>query len=117
MILPAQALRRLASEGVRETDPSIVATLTMERAMTYMIERQYGPCNRDWLYTYGPTDNSTCWVSGANRAMILKSETEAKLMLDRVEHSAAEWDNRSSFRFVIIEDRRHLPPYFASTAA
>lgn len=83
--------------------------------MAYMIERQYGRCNRDWLYTYGPSDKSTCWMLGVNRAMIFKTKDEAELMLANVEASAREWDNREAFRSVIIKDRRHLPHYFAST--
>lgn len=82
----------------------------------FMIERQYGRGNRDWLYTFGPSDSSTCWVCGSNRAMLFKSVAEAELMLANVEHSAKTWGNREHFRFVIIKDRRHLPSYFVSTA-
>jgi hypothetical protein len=84
--------------------------------MGYMIERRYGRGNRDWLYAYGKSDQSTCWVCGATRAEVYSNITTARLMLERVRNSAASWENRESFEFVIVEDRRHLPTYFASTA-
>ncbi len=89
--------------------------------MKYMIERQYGGpkknLNRDWLAVYGPGDESTVWVCGPKRAMILSNIEAARLMLDRVKLAAEKWENSEEFNFVVIEDRTALPSYFASTVA
>lgn len=81
----------------------------------YMIERRYGPGNRDMLAAYGPGDQSTTWVLGPNRAEIYSCLSTAQNMLNNVRLAAEKWDNANNFTFAVIEDRRHLPPYFAST--
>lgn len=80
----------------------------------YMIERRYGPGNRDYLYTYGPGDKSTCWVA-SQRAMIITGKEQARLMLEAVQEAARMWDNGDRFKFAVVRDRTGLPDYFGST--
>lgn len=86
--------------------------------MKYMIERRFGRCNnRDWLAVYGPGDQSTTWTLGVHRAMTFQSKAQAQLMVDNVILAARRWDNGTDFRFVVIENRQHLPHFYASTDA
>lgn len=85
--------------------------------MQYMIERRYGSRpNRDWLGAYGPGDQITYWTCGVHHAQMYPNITTANLMLDRVKEAAKAWDT-CGFSFHVIEDRRHMPYYFASTEA
>lgn len=82
-------------------------------AKTFMIERRYGPCNRDWLQDYAPPE--TVWTGSPRRALIFESAETAATVRDKIEAlAAADWPNPSFFAFAVIEDRRGLPSYFAS---
>jgi hypothetical protein len=76
-----------------------------------MIERRYGRCNRDWLLQH---EMEIIWTQSARAALIFDTPEEAADVLVTVTACAAAWPNARSFTFAAIEDRRHLPAYFAS---
>lgn len=87
----------------------------------YMIERRYGRCNRDWLHCFDANGTSV-WVCGGHRAQIYSTRRAARIALAKVKEDAAKWTNFDGtpcdrFEFVLIQDRRHTPYYFASVAA
>jgi hypothetical protein len=83
----------------------------------YMIERRFGRCNRDWLLHFDPADAQPVFMLGAHRAALYSSKVGARKAAALCRQAARTWDNGDDFEFVVIADRRRLPPYFASTAA
>ena len=76
-----------------------------------MIERRYGPGNRDWLSEI--TATQTTW-SGTPKALVIGYLRTARRVLNRVRAQAAHWPNSPRFAFELIHDRRVLPAYVAS---
>ena len=77
-----------------------------------MIERRYGPANRDWLCELTPT--GTAW-SGATTAITFLGYRIACCALKAVRRQAARWPGGVGFSFHLIHDRRHLRIYVEST--
>lgn len=77
----------------------------------YMIERQYGHSNSDWLHELSL--DTTTW-SGAPIALVFSSLRDARRSLAAVRRQARAWSTGHAFSFHIIHDRSELPSEIAS---